>query len=235
MNNRFAPITFSWGFVDAPLRETVETFSKWQKSAIRTPKVSRFNSISLSDGLEYLQPLDYEGQRSLFISTRSKWTAYFENNARGSQPGTVIGYLCEQMKCSGLTCSSIPTTLSKNEIGKKHGTWGAVEFKMYAPHRTDFLNLMREVSLRNDVSGWTFAANGEIQPFESSDAYSSKRNVDKFSTDMLEDYFRFFGIDLFSDEFYGGESIVVWSYYWFLPRVKKVSLLEAQKALGIVD
>jgi hypothetical protein len=233
-DNKFAPLTFSWGFINAGLESTVRAFTFWQRCALRKVSSRRHGVKSLEESLTYLQPLDSEGQRSLFISTASDWVAYFENTDRGSQSEIVVGYLCEKMSCYGLTCTVIPQTLSKKDVGKKFGTWGAIDFHIYAPHKTGFLNLQREVSLRNDVSGWKFHTFGEPQEFEQLDVYRAKRNRDKFSTGLLEQYFKAFDIELFSEDFYRGECISARSYYWFLPKVKTISLLEAQKNLGIV-
>jgi hypothetical protein len=61
----------------------------------------------------------------------------------------------------------------------------------------------------NDVDGWEFAAEGEVQPYEQTENYRKRRITDRFTAEMLESYCGALGLDLFNPDFYGKESLVV--------------------------
>ena len=91
------------------------------------------------------------------------------------------------------------------------------------------------MSVINDVRGWKFDQLGAVQDFEQADRYAAKRIAERFTPEMLEEYCRALGIELFDENFYGGAGFVTYSYPWFLPRLPGVSLSEARKQLGFID
>lgn len=231
LDNHLAPLTFQWGFLDAPLDAVVASYVRWQRLLLRRAKISPA-SLPLERALRQLEPLDMGSERVLWIGTDSRWTAYFDNGAKGGNPDTVVGVLAERLKCRGLTCRAIPNTLTAKDRGKP-GTWGGVKLTLFAPHATDFLNIERSIAVSNDVDGWTFQLSGRVQPFEETEKYDAPRKADRFTTEMLERYCRALGIDLFEPAFYRGPGVIIDSPLWLLPRIKGVSLLEARRALGI--
>jgi hypothetical protein len=231
LDNRLAPLTFNWGFLDAPLDEVRRHFVRWQRLILHRVKVAPALA-PLERALRQLEPLDMGSQRVLFLSTRSPWTAYFDNGLKGGNPDTVIGVLAERLRCRGVTCRAIPNTLTRRSAASP-GTWGGVKFTLYAPHPTDFLNIERAVSVWNDVDGWTFEATGRMQPFEEPERYDAPRKADRFTTEMLERYCGALGISLFDPAFYGGPGVIADTAPWFLPRAHGVSLLDARRALGL--
>jgi hypothetical protein len=80
--------------------------------------------------------------------------------------------------------------------------WGHTFFALYGPTDTDWLNRIRHVAVFNDVSGWTFDEDGEVQPFEEPENYERRRIRDRFTSEMLERYCRALGIELNQAEFY---------------------------------
>ncbi|HEV8427372.1 MAG TPA: hypothetical protein VGQ41_05630 [Pyrinomonadaceae bacterium] len=233
LDNRLAPFTFNWGFLEAPVDAVRNAYLRWQKKILQSVKVTDID-LPLADALRRLEPLDTGSQRILFLSTKGRWTACFDNGAKGGNPSTFVGELSEQMKCRGVTCGCIPNTLTKNDRGKR-GTWGAVKFTLFAPEQREFLNIERSVSVINDVRGWDFKTVGKVQEFEQVDRYAARLIADRFTSEMLEDYCRALGINLFDDEFYGGPGFIIHSYPWFLPKLPNVSLAEARKELGLSD
>ena len=231
LDNQLAPLTFQWGFLDVPLDAVMASYARWQRLLLRRAKMSRA-SLPLERALRQLEPLDMGSERVLLISTQSRWTAYFDNGAKGGNPNTVVGVLAERLKCRAVTCRAIPNTLTPKDRGKP-GTWGGVRLTLFAPHATHFLNIERSISVWNDVDGWTFQATGAVQAFEETEKYNAPRKADRFTTEMLERYCHALGIDLFDPAFYGGPGTIIDSPLWFLPRTKGVSLLEARRALGL--
>ena len=233
LDNKLAPLTFNWGFLEAPVDAVNAAYVRWQKKILQSVKVSTID-LPLADALRLLEPLDTGSQRVLLLSTKGRWTACFDNGARGGNPSTFVGELSQQMKCRGVTCGSVPNTLTKADVGKL-GTWGAVKFTLFAPEERDYLNIERSVSVINDVRGWTFNSVGKVQDFEQIDRYGARKIADRFTSEMLEDYCRALGINLFDENFYGGAGFITHSYPWFLPKLATSTLAEARKQLGLHD
>ena len=231
LDNKLAPLTFSWGFLEAPVETVNNAYVRWQKKILQSVKVSPL-SLPLAEALRKLEPLDTGSQRVLFLSTKSSWTACFDNGAKGGNPFTFVGELAERLKCSGIACACVPNTLTRNDRGKS-GTWGAVKFTLFGGEKREYLNIDRSVSVINDVRGWKFANIGAVQSFEQVDRYAAKRVADRFTPEMLEDYCRSFGINLFEEDFYGGPGFITYSYPRFLSRLPSVSLTDARKQLGL--
>jgi hypothetical protein len=49
-----------------------------------------------------------------------------------------------------------------------------------------------------------------IQPFEQTERYGAKRLVDRFTSDMLADYCRALGNELFDESFYGPHGFLLY-------------------------
>ena len=233
LDNKLAPLTFNWGFLEADVAAAGAAYQRWQKKILQSVKVTSVD-LPLADALRQLEPLDTGSQRVLLQSTRSRWTACFDNGLKGGNPSTFVGELSQQMKCRGVTCGSIPNTLTKSDA-RKPGTWGAVKFTLFAPEEREYLNIERSVSVINDVRGWTFNSVGKVQDFEQVDRYAARKIADRFTPEMLEDYCRVFGIDLFNEDFYGGKGFIIHSYPWFLPKLGTTTLAEARRQLGLSD
>jgi hypothetical protein len=232
-DNKLAPLTFSWGFLEAPVETINNVYVSWQRRILRSVKVSSIN-LPLVEALKRLEPLDIGSQRVLFLSTKSNWTACFDNGSKGGNPSTFVGELAERLKCRGVACGCIPNTLSRSDRGKL-GTWGAVKFTLFGAEKRESLNIERSVSVINDVRGWKFNSAGVVQSFEQVDRYTTKKIAERFTAEMLEDYCRALGLELFDENFYDGPGFMTHSYPWFLPRLPSVGLTEARKQLGFVD
>ena len=233
LDNKLAPLTFNWGFLEADVDAVGAAYQRWQKKILQSVKVASVD-LPLADALRQLEPLDTGSQRVLLLSTKSRWTACFDNGVKGGNPSTFVGELAQQMRCRGVTCGSIPNTLTKSDA-RKPGTWGAVKFTLFAPEQREYLNIERSVSVINDVRGWTFNHVGKVQDFEQVDRYAARKIADRFTPEMLEEYCRVFGIDLFNEDFYGGKGFVIHSYPWFLPKLGTTTLAEARRQLGLTE
>ena len=231
LDNKLAPLTFAWGFLEASVDAVLKAYVRWQRTILHSVKVRKLD-MPLADALRQLEPLDMGSQRVLFLSTKGRWTACFDNGARGGNPSTFVGELSERLKVRGIACSCIPNTLTRRDAGER-GTWGAVTFTLFAPERREFLNVERRVSVANDVRGWNFHSMGQVQAFEQVDRYAASRIVDRFNAAMLQDYCRALGIDLFDEGFYGGTGAVTHARPWFLPKLATMSLSEARRQLGL--
>jgi len=229
LDNEFAPLTFKWGFLKVPLETAASAFKSWNRKILRSVKAQKINA-SLSEALTQLDPLGRD--RVLFLSTQSEWISYFEDTVLGASPATVVGYLSQHLKCWGVACGCIPNTITRTETGEK-GTWGAVQFGLYAPANRSFLNIERSISLINDIDGWEFNTLGTVQSFERVERYQERKKASRFTSEMLEEYCHALGIDLFSESFYGGPGFVISARVWF-STPQPVPLTEVQRKIGLV-
>jgi len=231
LDNTLAPLTFSWGFLEASVDAVSHRYARWQRTILHRVRVTAID-LPLADALQQLEPLDMGSQRVLFLSTKTRWTACFDNGATGGNPSTIVGELSRQLRCQGVACGCIPNTLTRSAAATQ-GTWGAVKFTLFGPEQRDFLNVERAVSVINDVRGWEFKAIGRPQPFERPERYAARRIADRFTSEMLEEYCGALGIQLFDENFYGGAGVITHAHPWFLPRLATMTLAEARARLGL--
>ncbi len=113
--------------------------------------------------------------------------------------------MSQVLKCRGLVVSCRPQIIKDERVMNN----GAVRFELWGPERTDWLNLERSVGVIGDQGKWTFEASGEPLPFEKPEKYKTKRIVDRFTPEMLEEYMAALGIRLFDPDFYGHEGMLI--------------------------
>lgn len=210
LNNRFAPVTFTWGFLESSFAQFSETFIQWQDQleAKFGTRMERENfRAPLSESLLALEPLTTPLDRYLLTETQSGWSAIFANGLRVNDVHSPVSYLPTVLGCRGLEIACVP---DRSECANKDGLqiWGAVKFALYGPNNTDWLNRIRSISVTNDVSGWEFVAQGEVQPYEQIENYLKRSIIDRFTPEMLESYCAALGIDLFNPDFYGEQCLL---------------------------
>jgi len=210
LDNAYAPVTFTCGFVECPFAEFSRAFAGWQseldaKFGTQT-ELCRFRA-PLSEALLRLEPLTTPLDRYLLTETRSAWSAVFSNGLRANDVFSPVSYLPTQLRCRGLEVVCSPDRSDRNA---KDGlrVYGAVAFTLYGSETTDWLNRIRHVAVTNDVGGWEFAAEGEVQPYEKTEGYRKRKVVDRFTVEMLESYCRALSIELFDANFYGEQCLV---------------------------
>jgi len=106
-------------------------------------------------------------------------------------------------------------------------------FGMFGPEGTHFLNYVRSIHVAHDGSRWDFGTSGTPQPFERPEAYTARRVRDRFTSEMLEEYCKALGIDVFNPEFYGPNAVLVDSLVRMPARPIVMSLAQAQEWLEI--
>ena len=97
------------------------------------------------------------------------------------------------------------------------------------------MNIERSVSVINDVGGWEFNSVGSVQGFEQVERYSARRIADRFTPEMLEEYGRALGLELFDEAFYGGAGLITHAAPWFLRKLPTTTLADARRQLGLGD
>jgi hypothetical protein len=236
LDNRFVPLTFSLGFVESPFALFSEAFASWQinldtKFKTKTD-IIRF-AAPLAEALKSLEPLTTPLDRYVLIETRSNWTSIFSNGLRVNDVASPVGYLSGLLHCRGLTTSSVPDRSELHANKNAIRIYGAVTFTLYGPEKTDWLNRIRRVSVTNDVSGWEFAAEGEVQPYEQVENYARRKVVERFTPGMLESYCRALGIDLLEETFYGGRCLMSHVTNRLGPSGLSMSIADARSCVNI--
>jgi hypothetical protein len=151
--------------------------------------------------LRRLEPLTrVGGERELFLSTRSSWTAYFQNGTVLRERVSPVMLLCRWLKCRGLVVTSIPETAYSE---------GGIQFQLLRYHPTREIEFQRTVYAVNESGTWRFGLKGEPQPFEEPEQYKRRRIIDRFTCDMLERYCAAVGVRLFDPEFYGPDGYLI--------------------------
>jgi hypothetical protein len=228
LDDRFAPITSVIGFLEAELGDVTEALRRW-----RAELHGSATATELPGGLEAtvhrLEPLTAGVRpRELLVTTRAPgWTAVFDCGHRGGTQTATLGYLCDVMLCRGLVVNLVPPAAGPAS------RYGAVQFALFGPVRTEFINYVRTVSLIQDGSRWEFSAHGTAQDYEQVAAYSARRVRDRFTPKMLTEYCAALGLEPFDAGFYPGPSVLVESPQAILPGLAALSLADVQKRDGI--
>ena len=203
----YAPITSEIGFLECNAAAAAHAYVEWGRP-IQAERGVREDIVemcgTLISKIRYLLPLtDIERRRTLFVPTRSNWTAYFDNGWRGTDAYSAVSYLCEQIGCRGIRAVYVPHTLRGPRTNEK-GRYGATIFELYAPNTEGcfFLNTQRSIFAVNDGSRWQFEANGTPLPFEASEHYQASRIRARFTPELLDSYLGALGIHFFSANFY---------------------------------
>ena len=230
LDNRFVPLTFSIGFLKTPLGVAADAYLQWTRRNYRSVDALPIEG-GLIDTLKELEPLTTLPRRKLLMFTDSQWTAYFDNGARGPDPRTPVSYLSEQLHCQGLVATCVPHTLN-TETGDSRGTYGAVQFELFAPTKREFLNYERSISVAYEAGKWRFDVSGDIQPFEDASRYSAEKIRDRFTPGMLREYCAALGVRLFDDQFYRGPGLLVLIHDPLPAGAKEFSLTQAQEELA---
>jgi hypothetical protein len=231
LDNRFAPITFAWGFLEIPFAQAVNEAVSWTKSIFTKVDTQHFEK-PLADALGSLEPLITPPRKKLLLSTKSNWVAYFDNGIQGGDPSGFVGYLSERLKCRGLAVTCIPDTLTNKDKEKK-GAYRAVRFELYAPEKREWLNLERSIAAVNDYGKWTFKTTGSVQPFEKIERYKERAVKDRFTAELLEEYCAALGIRLFDQDFYGPSGTLIEIGDPLPSGLVAISLAEARKRIGL--
>jgi len=212
LNNDFAPVTLRLGFIEASFQSLCDAFQEWFRTIdAKYPNLrTEFTPITapLTTALLSLEPLTNPSDRYLLVETKSNWTAIFANGLRVNDVASATGYLPTVLNSRGLEVGHTPDSSKSNrkDLIRK---WGSTLFSLYGPTKTDWLNRIRHLHVSNDVDGWTFDDDGDLQPFEETEAYKKRRIQDRFTFEMLERYCKALGLQLNEDGFYGPRGYAV--------------------------
>lgn len=187
------PVTHDFGLIQAPVENVLSAFRNWHASIGIEYERTEFGS-SLSDAFAAILPLANSKMRRLFIQTRSDWVACFQNGIQGSDPFPAMSHLAQDLGVLSMRVCSTP----------ENSQFPATIWEVYAPHSLGGvppLGYRRSLAAAKDGGKWVFEEAGERFPFELSDRYQAPLKRDRFTSEMLRDYLKEFGVRLFADDF----------------------------------
>ncbi|HLL05249.1 MAG TPA: hypothetical protein VK539_32065 [Myxococcaceae bacterium] len=234
LEDRWAPVTSTMGFLELGAEQAAQAFATWQRGLL-TSRGSTIEVLPVTGTLEQvlsrLLPLSGgETQRRLFIPTRNAWTAYVENGWTGTDAASAMSVMARRLSIRGLRVVAVPHTLRKDGGGR----YGAVMLDMYGPEQPGKIhNYVRALGASNDGGRWVFDQEGEPFAFEQVEKYQERRVRDRFTFEMLKDYLRHLGLSPFEEDFYlpqGSSAWLVQKTGPFASGQKEYTLEEARRA-----
>jgi len=230
LDERYAPITSAMGFIEAPLDRVWRALAGWRRQ-LRIDTETEELDEPFPQALRRLEPLTTHAHpRELVIETSPSWTLYVSNSLRGTDPAPVA-VLAEFLACRSVYVVTTPHTA--DAPGVREGRFGGLQFRLFGPRPNPILNHVRSIDLIYDGDRWVFDIAGEPQPFEHPDRYKARRLRDRFTSEMLEEYCRALGIEVFDPSFYGSRAVLVRTAVDLPPAALSLSLEEAQAWLEI--
>jgi hypothetical protein len=205
LDEKFAPITSSIGFIELPIDAVAAELNSWRMRLYEEVEVTHLSS-GFPDALRQLEPLvGGDRPREILVSMGSDWTAYFDCLLGGTDASSAVGYLTRALDCRGLAVKSVPP-MGTGGVPSSSGRQGAVQFTVMGPDNDgSWLNHLRAIEAVQDGKRWEFGLSGQPQPFEESSAYMNRRLRDRFTPEMLERYCLAVGVDVFNESAYGDE------------------------------
>jgi hypothetical protein len=209
LEDRWAPVTSEMGFLETSAAHAARVFASWMAglhdergTSVQVHPVSG----SLEQVLSTLLPLTSpEPRRTLFIPTRSPWTAFIENARGGTDASRAMAYMARTLGCRGMRVVAVPHTLRGDK-----GRYGAVILDVFSPDQTTGPRYLRALEAVNDGGRWVFHVSGEPFPFEKPERYQARRVKDRFTFDMLKEYLLHLGLPPFDEHFYLPEGQPAW-------------------------
>lgn len=208
VNDDLIPLTKSVGLISAELSGAADAYEKWQNAILGEYGMwvtRREITGPPQQLLEELLPLTSPvPMRSVFISTRSKWTAYFNNWVGGTEPIGPMKVLARRLGCDAMRVTLSRQTLPDRPSKEDEGTFGSVIWEVYGPDG----KTRRSVYAANDGGSWKFGAKGTPFAFEDTDAYVRKKVRDRFTEEMLKEYLAAMGARPADESWYGQDGVL---------------------------
>ena len=232
--DRMAPITSNVGFVEAPAEAVCEAFVDGQRPLLARRDVELTAEAvggDLEAVLRRLLPLtNVERRRYLFVPTRSRWSAFFDNGHQGTDVFAPVSFLSQEQGWRGLRVLAVPHTYRRDGSGR----YGGLALELYGPSPpADEFGHIRSIDLINDGGRWSFGVSGDPLPFEREEAYHARRKTDRFSLDLLAEYLEHLGVHAFDASWYmppGEQALLVAKHGPASERLREFTLAEAQRA-----
>lgn len=235
LDDQFAPITSTIGFLATDLQNAVASFVRWQEP-IQAPRgvslTTREIAGDLPSAVSALAPLtSVEARRFLFVPTAGPWVAYLDNGHRGTDATGPMAYLARTVGCRALRVVAVPHHEPRQEAGQWRGRYGATILDVFGADVKNHANTIRSITMMNDGGKWTFEELGEPFPFEDREAYKARRVRDRFPVELLARYARQLGVEPFDERFYRAGAVLVEKHGPCAPALREYSLAEVRATL----
>ena len=235
LDDRFAPITSTIGFIEIDLQNAVAGFMRWQEP-IHAPRgvvlATRTLDGDLPSTLSALLPLtSVETRRFLFVPTASAWVAFFDNNHGGTDATGPMAYLARTLRCRALRVVAVPHHEPRRDQGHWRGRYGATILDLFGAEVTNHSNTIRSITMMNDGGSWTFDEIGGPLPFEDLEAYKARRVRDRFPFELLRSYLKHLRLEPFDEQFYRAPAVLVEKQGPCAPALQEYSLEEMRATL----
>lgn len=206
LDEHFAPTTSTIGFLNTSVTSAVRAYRDWMEPNLRPVRgryIEETVTGDLSDVLARLPPLCTPvPMKFLFVPTAADWTAFFDNGKSGTYAVGPVCLLAGRIGCRGVSVTSVPNTKIR---GSEHGTKGRYGANMLEVFRPDGSHL-RTISSANDGGKWRFDQIGAPFEFEDASYYGRRAVKDRFTNELLQEYARRLGLDIFDEHFYASNS-----------------------------
>ncbi len=205
-DDRYAPVTEAFGFLDAPMGQVAEFVRDWRQRLGH--EVSTYSiDDSFPESLRRLEPLTVATQvRELFLRTTGTWTAYFVNGAPAPDPWSPTMVIAKGLECRALVVGCASMAAPSGEPARVPAN---VRMDLLGPESQSILYSVRGIQVAWDGSRYVFVASGQAQPFEEPSRYLARRVVDRFTPELLDRYAQALGIRIFDQSFYDHTGILV--------------------------
>ena len=202
LNDRHAPITSEIGFLECDIETAAKAFCLWQNEILEQHGM-RVELTDLPGNLDsvllHLLPLTRPiACRAVFVPTQGRWTAYFDNGARGTDAASSMAVLARRLNCRGLRVVCVPNTMPRHLTRDSRGRFGATILECYGSQAVP----LRTIYAANDGGKWRFGESGDRFPFEEIESYQSKRISNRFTCEILDRYLKHLGVAAFDEAFY---------------------------------
>lgn len=205
LDNKFAPITSSIGFLETSLPVAAERLHQWRQHLYGSGVVSS-ELDGLDEGLASLEPLVTGHTPRELLVEHGSWSAYFDCSLFGTDAAPVVSYLARELACRGVAIDVTPHSLDRlRGVGRP----GAVKWELFGPNQTDFLNYIRTVALVHNGRKWEFEAHGQVQAYEDVERYRRLKTSERFGPDLVEAYCADLGLNIFDTNSYGPACVLI--------------------------
>ena len=234
LDDRWAPITTEFGFVEAPLAVVSDGWCAWQNRLL-APAGKGVRSRAIVGELEVqlaaLLPLSVvEARRVLMVPTRSAWTAVFANGHQGGDAAG-LAFVARALGCRAVRVVNAPHVV----VGGTVRRYGARMFELYGPEVPGQpLNTLRALSVANDGGRWRMDVSGSPLRGEDPAWLAAKSVRHRFLPAHLAAVLRSLGIDAFDASYYGSPGVLVERWGTPVPGYRERSLDEVQAEWGAV-
>ncbi len=230
LDDRFYPIDTKIGFIKGDLDMLSGFIVSWDHRVYEPLGISTARTEidgTLAHCFEKLLPLtSIQIRRHLLIPCSNGWIAFFNNSYRGTDT-SAVGYIAKSLRTYAVAVTVVPEFDGRSG-GKVSPHAGTIDFTLYGPDKTAYLNMIRSISVENLDGQWSFKTEGIPQSFERESNYEKVKIRDRFNLRIMNDYLSSLGIRAFEESFYDtSRAILLERSGRFNPLMKEYSIEEA--------